>query len=62
MDDKVKQLLLAYSELTSTQKDQFRDELRRYENKYLSEQRTYSEELKKSLGPLDSNACYACGR
>ncbi|WP_286894963.1 MULTISPECIES: hypothetical protein [Sphingobacterium] len=62
MDDKVKALLFAYLKLTPSQKSSFREELEKLERGSLYEQRTYSEKLEKSLGPLFSGACPTCGK
>lgn len=62
MDEKVKQLLSAYLELSPSQKIKFREELDIYERSSYTEQRNYSEKLNKSLGPLSSIACPRCGK
>lgn len=62
MDKKVKLLFIAYSELDDKQQKELREEIDKYEKKWLYEQRNYSEELKKSLGPTSSITCPYCGK
>lgn len=64
MNDKVKNLLLAYSKLTAIEKLQFDTELekaKRELNKGLDSE-SLNEHFKRTLGPLGTSVCGACGR
>jgi hypothetical protein len=61
MNEKVKKLILLYTDLDFEERKQVRDLIQQYEEKPIIERRTFSEGLSKSLGPTNSRCAY-CGK
>ena len=62
MNKEVKKLLIGYFKLTEDQKKELMEAIHEKQNLTLNEQRKYSGELQRSLGPTSSNTCPCCGR
>ncbi len=61
MNEKVKKLILLYAELDFEERKQVRELIKQYEEKPITERRTFSEGLSKSLGPTNGRCPY-CGK
>lgn len=61
MNEKVKKLILIYTELDVEERKQIRELIQQFEGKSLPERRTFNEGLSKSLGPTNSRCAY-CGK
>jgi len=61
MNEKVKKIILLYAELDFEERKQVRELIKQYEEKSFPDRRTFSEGLRKSLGPTNSRCPY-CGK
>lgn len=61
MNEKIKKLILIYTELDVEERKQVRELIQQFEGKSFPERRTFSEGLSKSLGPTNSRCPY-CGK
>jgi len=62
MNDKTKLLFKTYLALNATEKEAFEKAIREYNSKGTLEQRNFSENFNKSLGPIMSARCAVCGK
>ena len=62
MEEKTRLLFKAYLALSSKEKEAFQKSAREYNSKNIFEQRSYSEALNKSLGPIMGAKCAVCGK
>lgn len=62
METKTKAILKAILTLSKTEREVLLNEVKKYDSNTILEQRTFSESLQKSLGPLSDNRCPVCGR
>ena len=62
MDHKTKLLFKAFLDLKQSEKEEFIKALREYNSKTIFEQRSYSDSLNRSLGPISGAKCAVCGK
>ena len=62
MNAKIKNVLRGYLNLNSQEKNIVREELKKLGNNAILEDRSYSDVLNKSLGPLSQGICSCCGK
>ena len=62
MKEKVEQVKIAYSDLSWDERKEIRDFIENFEKKEYSEKRVINEQLRKSLGPINSGKCEWCGK
>lgn len=62
MNDAVKKVKLGYSSLDRSEREEVRRFIKEFEDEDFSEKRSINEELRKSLGPINSAECPCCGK
>jgi|GEM_PF-2586652 len=62
MSAKTDRLKIIYSGLTSSEKEEFKTWVNRYDESSSDRQRMLSEGLKSNLGPTDGSRCPYCGK
>jgi hypothetical protein len=62
MKEKVELVKIAYSDLSWEERKEIRDFIENFEKKEYSEKRVINEQLRKSLGPINSGKCDWCGK
>lgn len=62
MDKKTLHVIKGYSKLDYSQRKEFREFMKQFEDKEFSDRKPLVESLQKSLGPLDQDVCTCCGR
>lgn len=62
MSNKLTGLKITYTKLTLSEKQEFKKFINEYEGKSEFEKGQVNENLRKSLGPINSAACPLCGK
>jgi len=62
MDEKVYRVIKGYSELSSEQRKEVREQIEKFEREEFGKRKFLIESLQKSLGPVSQDVCPCCGR
>ena len=62
MDKKIYRILKGYSKLDYSQRKEFREKIKEYEESELDKRKSLLEAIQKSLGPVSQDVCDCCGK